>query len=201
MNRLATWLSILSLVLVGVLYYFHFNQADKSKIQISNRSNSDSGSTGQFKMAYFEMDSVDKNYEYLTEIKDNLRKKEENLNKQLSSLKNSYQQKIAAWQQKGANISQAESEAINREYQQMQLNYDNRQKQLGDELESERVRMLTDVHKKIADYLKEYNKVKGYNYIITDEQSLIYYKDSVYNITLDVVNGLNALYRQQKKKN
>jgi len=145
------------------------------------------------------MDSVDKNYEYVQEIKETLRKKEENLNQQLNNLKSGYQRKIQEWQSKGANISQAESDAINREYQQMQMNYDAKQKQMSDDLESERIKMLMDVHKKISEFLKEYNKNKGYNYIITSEESLIYYKDTVYNITKDVIAGLNAEYKAKAK--
>ena len=56
-----------------------------------------------------------------------------------------------------------------------------------------------DVHKKISEYLKEYNKNKGFNYIITSEESLIYYKDTVYNITKDVIAGLNADYKAKGK--
>jgi outer membrane protein len=150
-------------------------------------------------MAYFEMDSVDKNYEYVQEIKENLRKKEESVNIQLNAMKTGYQKKIQEWQQKGQNMSQAESDAINREYQQMQMTYDTKQKQLSDDLESEKIKMLMDVHKKISEYLKEYNKTKGFNYIITDEQGLIYYKDTVYNITREVLAGLNAEYKSKGK--
>ena len=177
----------------------HFSHKDGNG-QLSTKNASDSARGGsEFRMAYFEMDSVDKNYEYVQEIKENLRKKEENVNIQLNAMKTGYQKKIQEWQQKGQNMSQAESDAINREYQQMQMTYDTKQKQFSDDLESERIKMLMDVHKKISEYLKEYNKNKGFNYIITDEQSLIYYKDTVYNITREVLAGLNAEYKSKAK--
>jgi outer membrane protein len=151
-------------------------------------------------MAYFEMDSVDNNYEYVKFIREALRKKEADLNMQLNNLKSSYQKKIAEWQKKGSNISQAESDQMNRDYQQMQANFESRQKQLNDEYESEKYKMYVDANKRIAEYLKEYNKDKGFNYIIADQPNLIYYKDSVYNITQELIEGLNALYKQDKKK-
>ena len=152
-------------------------------------------------MAYFEMDSVDNNYEYVKFIREALRRKEADLNMQLNNLKSGYQRKIAEWQKKGANISQAESEAMNREYQQMQVNFESRQKQLNDEYEQEKYKMYVDANKRISEYLKEYNKDKGFTYIIADQPNLIYYRDTVYNITNELIDGLNNLYKQDKKKN
>jgi outer membrane protein len=201
MNRFATLLSILSLVLVGVLYYFHFTREGHSKLSVnSKRSDTAVVETDQFKMAYFEMDSVDNNYEYVKYIREALRKKESDLNMTLNNLKSGYQKKIAEWQKKGSNISQAESDAMNREYQQMQVTFENRQKQLTDEYESEKYKMYVDANKRIAEYLKEYNKDKGFHYIVADQANLFYYKDTVYNITREVIDGLNALYKQDKKK-
>jgi outer membrane protein len=200
MNKLALGLSILSIILASILFYLQFSGNSKPKSSVKEDTRTDEAPVNNFKMAYFEMDSVESNYAYVKEIRDILRRKEESMNSQLSNLKNSFQKKIAAWQQKGSNISQAESEAMNREYQEMQMNYENKKQQLDDDLKTEYQKMLMDVNKKISEYLKEYNKTKGYNYIITNEQSLIYYKDSVYNITRDVVEGLNASYKEKKKK-
>src|ERR1700730_2296859 len=195
MNKIATWLSILSLVLLGLLYYFHFTHVDFSTLRMTRKPAADSFAYGQFKMAYFEMDSVDNNYEYIKFIRDALKKKETDLNLQLNTLKSDYQKKIAEWQKKGSNISQAESEAMNREYQQIQITFESRQKQLNDEYEAEKYKMYVDANKRIAEYLKKFNKDKGYTYIIADQQNLIYYKDTVYNITNEVIAGLNALYK------
>jgi outer membrane protein len=198
MTKVALGLSILSLVLVSIIFFKQFSGTAKPKSE-KRESSSAEPVNSQFKMAYFEMDSVENNYEYVKEIREILRKKEEDINNQLNTLKNSYQKKIAEWQQKGPNISQAESEAMNREYQQMQANYENRKQKLDDDLKGDYQKMLMDVNKKISDYLKEFNKTRGYTYIITNEQSLIYYKDSVNNITKEVVEGLNENYKAKKK--
>ena len=200
MNKIALGLSVLSLALVGVLFYLHFSKPAATKPRSSSKEDVRTDAPAdRFTMAYFEMDSVESNYEYVKEIRDILRKKEDQMNSRLNTLKNSFQKKIAGWQQKGQNISQAESEAMNREYQQMQMEYENEKQRLDENLKTDYQKMLMDVNKKISDYLKEYNKEKGYTYIITNEQSLIYYKDSVYNITKDVVAGLNASYKKKQK--
>lgn len=198
MAKIALGLSILCLALVGVLYFTQFPKPGSSKSSLKEDARLDPPPS-QFKMAYFEMDSVENNYAYVKEIRETLRKKEEQMNAQLNTMKNVFQKKIAGWQQKGQSISQAESEAMNREYQEMQVTYENKKQELDDNLKREYQKLLMDVNQKIADYLKEYNKEKGYTYIITNEQSLIYYKDSVNNITRDVVEGLNAAYKKKQK--
>ena len=57
---------------------------------------------------------------------------------------------------------------------------------------------MQEVRTKIENYLKEYNKAKGYSFIISYEPGLVYYKDSIYNITGDVVKGLNEMYKKKK---
>ena len=50
-------------------------------------------------------------------------------------------------------------------------------------------------------YLKEYNKTKGYQYILANQfPSSILYADSTLNITNDVIGGLNAKYKAGKGK-
>lgn len=199
MNKVALGLSIVSLALVSVLFYLHFSGNKTSRTPVKQDAKAETPAS-EFRMAYFEMDSVESNYEYVKEIRETLRRKEENMNNTLNGMKNNFQKRIAQWQQKGNQISQAESDAMNREYQEMQVAYESKKQQLDEDLKTEYQKMLMDVNKKISDFLKEYNKTRGYNYIITNEQSLIYYKDSVYNITKDVVEGLNASYKEKKKK-
>ena len=199
MNKIALVISILALALGGVSLYLN-TKGDSPKQVSTVRSTGDVESAPQqFRMAYFEMDSLENNYEYVKEIRQTLKTKEESIARELQSLGTKFRQEMAAWQQKGSNISQAETEAMNRRYQDMNDIYAKKEQELKEALSEESQKKLMDVNKRIADFLKEYNKNKGYTYIITNEQSLIYYKDSVYDITQDVVDGLNSLYKASKK--
>ena len=60
------------------------------------------------------------------------------------------------------------------------------------------MRRMKDVKTKIENFLKEYNKTKNYSYIVSYEQGLFYYKDTAYNITSDVIRGLNEMYKSKK---
>jgi outer membrane protein len=57
---------------------------------------------------------------------------------------------------------------------------------------------MQDVKTKIENFLKEYNKTKGYAYILAYEPGIIYYRDSTLNITDDLVKGLNEQYSKKK---
>ncbi|HLY71879.1 MAG TPA: OmpH family outer membrane protein, partial [Puia sp.] len=81
----------------------------------------------------------------------------------------------------------------------MEQSFQARKQSLGDELAKERDEIMIDIKKKIENYLKDYNAQKNYAFIFAyDQTSFIYYKDSTYNITNDLISGLNSLY---KKKN
>ena len=60
------------------------------------------------------------------------------------------------------------------------------------------MRRQNEIKSKIETFLKEYNRTKDYSYIVSYEQGLFYYKDTAYNITADVVKGLNELYKTKK---
>jgi len=80
----------------------------------------------------------------------------------------------------------------------MQQNYQVRKQSLQESLLKHNEDLKADIRKKIEDYLKEYNKTKGFNYIISYEaNSFIYIRDTAYNITDDLVNGLNAEYKKK----
>jgi len=46
--------------------------------------------------------------------------------------------------------------------------------------------------------LTDYNKGKNYSYIIEyDPNSFLYIKDTAFNVTGDLVNGLNSAYKKK----
>jgi outer membrane protein len=66
------------------------------------------------------------------------------------------------------------------------------------EIQDERFKKLQDVKKKIEEYLKEYNKNNTYSFILSSSSDLMYYKDSTYDITKDLIKGLNEKYNKKK---
>ena len=198
MKQLSTILSALALVLVIVLFILYFKDR-KQPATVANIAGKDTGTS--FRIAYFDIDSLQEHYEYYKDAFQQVKSKENQMSAELTNLENSYQRKIREWQQKGANMTQAEGEAAQREYGQMQERYMQRKTQLEQELEKRKIDLMGDLRKKVEDFLKEYNKDKKFSYIFSYEPGFImYYKDSTYDITTDLVKGLNADYKSKEKK-
>ena len=80
----------------------------------------------------------------------------------------------------------------------MQQYFASRKQALEQELYKKSEDLKNSIRKTIEDYLKDYNKQKNFSYIIQyDANSFIYAKDSLYNITADVVDGLNTAYKKK----
>ncbi|MBA4166134.1 MAG: OmpH family outer membrane protein [Chitinophagaceae bacterium] len=197
MKNISTYLSLLALVLIGVLFYLHFSPPKNDHEHIAKPAGNESA---HFRIAYFDIDSLQNNYQYFKDVSGQIKKKEGDITAQLSSLQDSYQKRIKELQAKSSTMTQTEGEAAQREYTQMQQKYQQRQMAMEQDLKKIQIDMMTDVRNKIENYLKEYNKQHGYAFILSYEPGfMLYYKDSTYDITNDVIAGLNEEYKNGKK--
>jgi outer membrane protein len=188
---------LLALLLTGVLFYVVYHKPQPIAAVAGKSANDPQGSK-TFRLAYFNLDSLESRYQYFKDVLDQVKDKENQMNAELNGLEKSYQKKISEWQKKAPTMSQTESQEAQQEYAQMQQNYQMRKQTLQESLMKHNEDLKADIRKKIEDYLKEYNKEKGYNYIISYEaNSFIYIRDTANNITDDLVNGLNASYKKK----
>jgi outer membrane protein len=188
---------LLALLLTGVLFYVIYHKPAMQPVVVS-ASNGNQAAGNNFRMAYFYLDSLEANYQYFKDVLEQIKSKENEMNAELGGIEKSYQKKITEWQKKAPTMSQTESQEAQQEYAQMQQNYQIRKQTLQESLLKHNEDMKADIRKKIEDYLKDYNKTKGYNYIISYEaNSFIYIRDTANNITDDLVIGLNALYKKK----
>jgi outer membrane protein len=197
MRNIAMVPGLLALLLTGVLFYVVYHKPQSAAIVVSP-SNVIQPAGNNFRMAYFNTDSLEAHYQYFKDVLEQVKGKENEMNSELSGMEKSYQKKIAEWQKTATTMSKAEGEQAQQEYAQMQQNYQVRKQSLQESLLKHNEDLKADIRKKIEDYLKEYNKGKGFNYIISYEtNSFIYIRDTAYNITDDLVNGLNAEYKKK----
>jgi outer membrane protein len=197
MKQLATILSVVSLVLCGILFYLFAHHTEQLKT--ISKQEEQRNTPNVFRIAYFDMDTLEAHYEEFRDAQAQLKTQENAMNMELSSLDRSNQKKVDVWRQKGNNLTQAEAEQAQQEIAVMQQNFKARKDALEQAYYRSTEDFKTSIRKKVEDFLKIYNKQRNYSFIFEyDPGSFIYYKDSVYNITSDLVNGLNANY---KKKN
>ena len=152
---------------------------------------------GAVRIAYFDMDSVQTNYTYFKEVAKELTDLEQKKHNELADRKNEYMKVMKQYQEKGSSMSQVEMAKAQKDMEQRDRDLQIFQQASASELQDVNFKKLHEVKKRIEEFLKDYNKDKGYTYIIINSSELIYYKDSAYNITNDVVKGLNELYKKK----
>jgi outer membrane protein len=195
MKNFTLGLNIALVVAVGVLFYLHFSSPSANSATITGTK---AVPSGNFKIAYFETDSIQTQFEYFKEISGELQAKDQANAKILGDMKSTFAAKYQELQKVASSLSQAELANKQQELMQMEKTFQGKEKMMSDEMQDEQFRKMQDVKKKIEDYLKEYNKDKGYSYILSSSPDLMYLKDTAYNITSDVIRGLNALYKKKK---
>ena len=195
MKNFTLGLNIVLVLAVAVLFYLHFSSAPKNAAVTANSKPTPAGA---FKIAYFEIDSVQEHFEYYKQVKNQLESKAQANTKVLGDLKSTFASKYQELQKAAPALSQAELANKQQELMQMERAFQGKEKMLSDEMNAEAFEKMQDVKRKIEEFLKQYNQDKGYAYIFSNSPDLIYLKDNTYDVTTDVITGLNALYKKTK---
>ena len=195
MKNINTVLNVVLGIAVAVLFYFQFS-GSKSAVATGSKS----VAACDFRIAYFEIDSVESQFNYYKEVSNSIQAKAQQNNNELNQLKEVFAAKYQELQKNGQRMTEAEVNARQQELQQMDKTFKSKEQMMNNEMQDESMKKLQDVKKKITDYLAEYNKAKGYAFILGNNSDMLsmYYKDTAYDITSDLVNGLNDLYKAKK---
>jgi len=198
-NGLLAWNVVLTII-VGYLLISHFSRkSDKvdSATKVSGKSRS--ADTSSFRIAYFEMDSIESNLDMVKAVKAEIAKKDEEYNYGLGQIDFTYQKKLQEYQAKSSTMTQADYEKAQADVRQLEQTLKTRKQELDQQYQAFVMQRNLSVKKKIEDFLSRYNKDGKYSYIVAYEQGLFYYKDTAYNITNDLIRGLNLEYKSEKK--
>lgn len=116
---------------------------------------------------------------------------------QLQSNAQAFQQKVQA-----GTISQSEGEATQRKLVQMQESLRLREQALTEQLLKEKDEFNEQLHNDLDAFLKEYNKDKKYDYILSYSKvgSPILLGSDALNITEDVIKGMNEQKKEKADK-
>ncbi len=101
MRNIAMVPGILALLLTGVLFYVIYHKPVKYHLLSVAVRLPVVSSAAPFRMAYFNLDSLEAHYEYFKDVLDQVKGKENEMNAELSGMEKGYQKKIAEWQKKG----------------------------------------------------------------------------------------------------
>ncbi|MBA2745667.1 MAG: OmpH family outer membrane protein [Flavisolibacter sp.] len=195
--------NIVLLALVGVLFYLHFSSGKKvaSSTEKKSQVTASAEENGEFKIAYFELDSITNSFSMVKDVKSELNKEEEKMSSEMAGWQKRYNDKITRYQNQAQTqpMSQVESEKANTDLLQMQETIRNKKQELDQRFQNMYMQKMKEVTTKIEAFLQDYNQDKRYSYILAYEPGFIYYRDTMYNITKDLIKGLNDQYTTKKK--
>ena len=195
MKNAAIILVAILFVLVGILFYLHFSKRQTPSPVVHSSGKTDSFKTN-FRVAYFEMDSLTNSFSMVKEVKNELSKEEDKIRTENARLQKLYNDRYNHYQNQ--QMSQVQSEEASKDLMALQNKIRSQQQDMEQKFQDLYARKTQDVKTKIEEFLKDYNKSKGYSYIFSNEAGFIYYKDTVFNITKDVLRGLNEQYSKKK---
>jgi outer membrane protein len=160
-------------------------------------------SASGLKIAYVEVDSLMTQYDYAKDYGVTLQKKSNNARNTLTQKGNTLQAAVNNFQQKLNNNGftsreQAASQQAAIERQQRDLQ--ELQARLENELANETAKFNETLRDSLQNFLKDYNKDKQYSLILTKQGDNILLADKRFDITNDVINGLNKRYKPAAKK-
>ena len=151
------------------------------------------------KIAYVEVDSIMTQYTFCKEYSKILETKGNNIQKTLASKQQQLQAAAANFQQKIQQnaYTREQAEAIQAGLQKQNNDLQVLNQRLSAEFQTETENFNKALHDSLQHYLAVYNKDKKYSLIFSKQGDNLLYADKAYDITNEVVAGLNKAYKSK----
>ncbi len=188
--------NILSSVAFAAVAALALASCNKSQPQVEAKS--ESKAPAELKIAYVEVDSIMTQYTFAKEYSALLEKKGQNIQATIAQKGQALQAAAANFQQKiqqNAFTSREQAESQQAAIQRDQANLQSLQQRLSNEFAAEQEKYNNALHDSIAHYLAAYNKDKKYSIIFSKSGDNLLYADKAYDITKEVIAGLNKAYK------
>ena len=154
------------------------------------------------KIAFVEVDSLMTQYDFAKDYSVTLQKKSNNARNTLTQKGNTLQAAVNNFQQKlNNNGFQSREQAASQQaaIERQQRDLQELQARLENELASETAKFNEALRDSLQNFLKDYNKDKQFDLILTKQGDNILFADKKFDITQDIINGLNKRYKPGKK--
>lgn len=186
---------------------FALTACDKSKTTEENTSKNEVTPT-ELKIAYVEVDSIMTQYQFCKDYTQILTKKGQNIESTIQKKGEALQSAITNFQQKLQQnaYTREQAETIQQNLQKQDADLRALQQRLATEFQSEQEKFNLALRDSIKNYLAKYNKEKKYSIILSKQGENLLYADKSYDITEEIITGLNKAYKpatikkEQKEK-
>ena len=201
MNKILLTLNIVLLAGMGFLFYKEYTRPKKPAQSVQAMNEKGEALIKPLKIGYFEMDSVEENFTFFKEVQKEINRRQEAKVNELTRMQTKLQQKYQEFQNLVNTPGATEQHvmAAQKELQDMDAAIKSRKDKLDQDANQYFMDNQQKILNMIRDFFKDYNENEGYTYIFASEPGLMYYKDTVYNVTKDLLVGLNDAYAREKK--
>ena len=203
MKRVNLIINIVLVIAIGVLFVLYFTGKKKSSPAQTEEKLFENNSTGKGEMAYINIDTLMNNMDMFFDVRNKLIDKQKSSEAELNSRSKDFEKEATDFQEKVRKglVTRSRAQEIEQELYLEQQNLIGFKDKLSLELAEEEQVMNRQLIYYITDYLKEYNKGKKYQFIISNSLGgpLLYASDKQ-DITNDVVEGINAKYAKEREK-
>ena len=162
--------------------------------------NAETEATG-LRIAYVELDSLMSQYQLYKDYEGVLTRKGADIQNTLGQRQRRLESSAAAMQRKYENNgfqTRDELESAQRNLQQQEIELQELAAKLNNEFNEEQARINQEARDSIQNFLKIYNQTKKYDYVMIKAGDNLLIANPQYNITKDIVTGLNKRYNANK---
>jgi Skp family chaperone for outer membrane proteins len=206
--KISIALSIVLSIAVGVLWYkvsaVNSGQNDTSTEAPSAPAFSSEEGPRAPIVAYVNGDSLNTKYDFIVEKSKDLDQKmaaaEERVKKEYGPRQAQYEQNMR-YAQEHPDMSEAEAIALQKDMERLQIEMDDIQQREVGVLQKKEAQLQEDLLNRVNQYLAKFTKERGIDFVINkqSEFQVILYGNADYDITADVIAGLNAEYAAEKQ--
>ena len=174
------------------------NNNEAGKVEIAQNAGTEA--TG-LRIAYVELDSLMSQYQLYKDYEGVLTRKGADIQNTLGQRQRRLESSAAAMQRKYENNgfqTRDELENAQRNLQQQEMELQELAAKLNNEFNEEQARINQEARDSIQNFLKIYNQTKKYDYVMIKAGDNLLIANPKYNITKDIVTGLNKRYNANK---
>ena len=166
---------------------------NQSAPKVDSKSDTGKVAAGELKIAFIEVDSIMTQYKFCKDFSEILQKKGQNIQNTLAAKQQQLQTAGANFQQKLQQnaYTREQAEGIQANLQKQAVDLDALNQRLSNEFQTETEKYNTALRDSIQHFLAKYNKDKKFGLILSKAGDNILYADKAYDITNEVIAGLN----------
>jgi len=192
MKKIAIILNIVLFLAVAFLYYLQYSDKKTSEVKSVSSALINAKSNKPL-IAYVDLDTLNEKIAFIKNNRKALVDEQKAIEVEWENGYRGLETKKNNFLKKGSSITQKQAEDFQSRLLEEQQTIDAKKQSSVQQLNQKSYKFMEEIQKKLKQFLEEYNQNKVFSYILTIGNGLDYmvYKDTSFNITNDVIEGMN----------